>query len=49
MPMSAISTLSRVADRMTDWRAHCWYWGDAIAIDGLLEADVLVPARIGRR
>ena len=26
---------------MTDWRFHCWYWGDAIAIDGLLEADAL--------
>ncbi|MEY2552816.1 MAG: unsaturated rhamnogalacturonyl hydrolase [Ilumatobacteraceae bacterium] len=26
---------------MTDWRFHCWYWGDAIAVDGLLEADAL--------
>jgi hypothetical protein len=26
---------------MTDWRFHCWYWGDAIAIDGLLEAHAL--------
>lgn len=33
--------VTRVADRMTDWRFHCWYWGDAIAIDGLLEADAL--------
>jgi rhamnogalacturonyl hydrolase YesR len=31
-------TLARLADRTTDWRFHCWYWGDAIAIDGLLEA-----------
>ena len=31
-----------VADRMTDWRFHCWYWGDAIAVDGLLEAHSLV-------
>lgn len=36
-----METLARVADRMTDWRFHCWYWGDAIAIDGLLEADAL--------
>jgi unsaturated rhamnogalacturonyl hydrolase len=36
-----LTTLTRVADRMTDWRFHCWYWGDAIAIDGLLEADRL--------
>ncbi|MEY2443853.1 MAG: unsaturated rhamnogalacturonyl hydrolase, partial [Ilumatobacteraceae bacterium] len=41
MPTPAISTLSRAADRMTDWRFHCWYWGDAIAVDGLLEADAL--------
>ena len=31
----------RVADRLTDWRFHCWYWGDAIAIDGLIEAHAL--------
>jgi hypothetical protein len=37
----AAATLTRVADRTTDWRFHCWYWGDAIAIDGLLEADAL--------
>jgi unsaturated rhamnogalacturonyl hydrolase len=37
----SLATLTRVADRMTDWRFHCWYWGDAIAIDGLLEADHL--------
>lgn len=37
----SLATLTRVADRMTDWRFHCWYWGDAIAIDGLLEADLL--------
>jgi rhamnogalacturonyl hydrolase YesR len=24
-----------------DWRFHCWYWGDAIAIDGLMEAHAL--------
>jgi unsaturated rhamnogalacturonyl hydrolase len=38
---SALARLTRVADRTTDWRFHCWYWGDAIAIDGLLEADQL--------
>lgn len=32
--------LRRVAERTTDWRFHCWYWGDAIAVDGLLEAGV---------
>jgi unsaturated rhamnogalacturonyl hydrolase len=36
-----LSRLKRAADRTTDWRFHCWYWGDAIAIDGLLEADAL--------
>ena len=40
-PAESLATLSRVADRMTDWRFHCWYWGDAIAVDGLLEADAL--------
>src|SRR5271166_4631874 len=33
--------LRLVANRMTDWQFHCWYWGDAIAIDRLLEADEL--------
>ncbi len=37
----SMATLRRVADRMIDWRFHCWYWGDAIAVDGLLEADSL--------
>jgi len=36
-----LSLLRRVAKRMTDWRFHCWYWGDAIAVDGLLEAAAL--------
>ena len=30
-----------VADRLLDWRFHCWYWGNAIAIDGLMEAHAL--------
>ena len=33
--------LQRAATRMRDWHFHCWYWGDAIAIDGLLEAQAL--------
>jgi unsaturated rhamnogalacturonyl hydrolase len=36
-----LSVLRSIADRMTDWRFHCWYWGDAIAVDGLLEAGAL--------
>jgi len=38
----ALSALRRVAERTSDWRFHCWYWGDAIAIDGLLEAHALI-------
>ena len=34
---------------MTDWRFHCWYWGDAIAIDGLMEAHAWAPAGGGYR
>ena len=37
----APADLRRVADRLLDWRFHCWYWGDAIAIDGLMEAHGL--------
>jgi unsaturated rhamnogalacturonyl hydrolase len=42
-PSSAglLTNLRRAADRTTDWRFHCWYWGDAIAIDGLMEAHAL--------
>jgi unsaturated rhamnogalacturonyl hydrolase len=36
--MTTLDDLRRLADRTTDWRFHCWYWGDAIAIDGLLDA-----------
>jgi len=39
--VSPFSDLRRVADRLLDWRFHCWYWGDAIAIDGLMEAHAL--------
>ncbi len=35
----SVAALRRAAARTTDWRFHCWYWGDAIAIDGLLEAQ----------
>jgi unsaturated rhamnogalacturonyl hydrolase len=36
-----LDLVRRAADRLTDWRFHCWYWGDAIAIDGLIEAHEL--------
>ncbi len=39
--VSAQTLLTRTAVRTLDWRFHCWYWGDAIAIDGLLEAHAL--------
>jgi unsaturated rhamnogalacturonyl hydrolase len=39
--VTPLSDLRRVADRLLDWRFHCWYWGDAIAIDGLMEAHAL--------
>jgi hypothetical protein len=38
---SVQTLLTRTALRTKDWRFHCWYWGDAIAIDGLLEAHSL--------
>jgi Glycosyl Hydrolase Family 88 len=41
MSTTPLSLLQRAALRLTDWRFHCWYWGDAIAIDALLEADGL--------
>lgn len=36
-PLAALRVL---AARTKDWRFHCWYWGDAIAVDGLLDATV---------
>ena len=39
--ITPLTRVSRAADRLTDWRFHCWYWGDAIAIDGFLEAHAL--------
>ncbi len=45
MPTAPEGTLSRAsalelsARRLLDWPFHCWYWGDAIAVDALLEAD----------
>jgi unsaturated rhamnogalacturonyl hydrolase len=39
--VESLAFLRRAADRLTDWRFHCWYWGDAIAIDGLMEAHGL--------
>jgi unsaturated rhamnogalacturonyl hydrolase len=39
--VTPLADLRRAADRLMDWRFHCWYWGDAIAIDGLMEAHAL--------
>jgi len=39
--LDSATLLRRVAERTTDWRFHSWYWGDAIAVDGLLGADAL--------
>lgn len=36
-----LAHLHRAAQRLTDWRFHCWYWGDAIAVDALMEAQSL--------
>jgi unsaturated rhamnogalacturonyl hydrolase len=38
---TSLDPLRRAAERTTDWYFHQWYWGDAIAIDGLLEAQRL--------
>lgn len=40
--LSARDALHRVAERMRDWRFFCWYWGDAIAVDSLLDAHDLI-------
>jgi rhamnogalacturonyl hydrolase YesR len=34
--------IRKVAERTMAWRQGTWYWGDAIATDGLLAADALV-------
>jgi unsaturated rhamnogalacturonyl hydrolase len=39
--VDSLTCLRRAADRLFDWRFHCWYWGDAIAVDGLMEAQAL--------
>ena len=39
--VDSLAIVRRAADRLTDWRFHCWYWGDAVAIDGLMEAHAL--------
>jgi unsaturated rhamnogalacturonyl hydrolase len=44
-----LARLRRAAQRTTDWRFHCWYWGDAIAIDGLLAAHPWAPPGGGYR
>lgn len=43
-----IDRLRRAADRLSDWNFHCWYWGDAIAIDALLAADTVLDRRLYR-
>jgi unsaturated rhamnogalacturonyl hydrolase len=45
-PCSAESTLRRLADRTTNYDFTIWFWGDAIALDGLLDAaEALDDAR----
>lgn len=34
----------RVAERTLRWRHYSWYWGDAIAVDGVLAGEALTPA-----
>src|SRR6478672_9400449 len=34
--------LPSAATRLLDWRFFQWYWGDAIAVDALLDADALI-------
>jgi rhamnogalacturonyl hydrolase YesR len=34
----------RVAERTGRWRHYSWYWGDAIAVDGVLAGSKLAPA-----
>ena len=36
--------LYRLGDRTLAWPQGCWYWGDAIAYDGLLAADGILEA-----
>lgn len=40
MPTSVLPIAS-VVERTLDWMQGCWYWGDAIELDALLEADAL--------
>lgn len=35
------AVLTALADRLADWRFFTWYWGDAIAVDGLVEAELV--------
>ncbi len=41
-PADPRNVLFAAAERLLDWRFHCWYWGDAVAIDGLLEAHDVI-------
>lgn len=41
-PQSAVETLKLIADRTLSYDFTVWFWGDAIAFDGLLEGAELV-------
>jgi len=44
MMSSTVLPIASVAERTLDWMQGCWYWGDAIAIDAVLDADTLEEA-----
>lgn len=41
VPPDIHELLERAAERTTRWQYFAWYWGDAIAVDGLLEANTV--------
>jgi unsaturated rhamnogalacturonyl hydrolase len=43
-PAAVWDALSKVTARTRDWQFFCWYWGDAIAIDGMLAAAATLGA-----
>lgn len=46
VPRDLVAIGSRVAERTRDWPLGYWYWGDAIAIDGLLAMAQVGQAKI---
>lgn len=44
-PRSTEATLRSLADRTTDYDFTVWFWGDAIALDGLLDAAEVLDER----